>query len=139
MPNTLISLGANLGETRESMQAAKRMLDQAFGSSHVRYSSLYRTPPVGGPTGQSDFLNAVVAVNTGLSVWKVWETIKRIETTLGRQRLQRWEARRIDIDLILYGQDRLWTPHLKVPHRMDRPGNPLEFGPVGCSFDSTVG
>jgi 2-amino-4-hydroxy-6-hydroxymethyldihydropteridine diphosphokinase len=116
MPNTLISLGANLGEARESMRAARRMLDEVFGANHIRSSSLYRTPPVGGPSGQSDFLNAVVAIDTELSVWGVWETIKRIEKSLGRQRLHRWEARRIDIDLILYGQDRVWTPHLKVPH-----------------------
>jgi len=42
--------------------------------------------------------------------------MKSIETTLGRQRQHRWEARRIDIDLILYGTQRIWTPHLKVPH-----------------------
>jgi len=116
MVATLISLGANLGDPRESMFAAKRLLLDSFGVSNVRCSRLYRTPPVGGPSGQGDFLNAVAAIQTDKSVWEVWETIKSIESTLGRQRQLRWEARRIDIDLLLYGGHRIWTPHLKVPH-----------------------
>ena len=116
MPRTLISLGANLGNVRESMQAAKRLLADSFGLSNLSLSRLYRTPPVGGPGGQADFLNAVAAVDTDRSIWEVWEIIKSIESTLGRQRQLRWEARRIDIDLLLYDQQRIWTPHLKVPH-----------------------
>ncbi len=116
MPRTLISLGANLGSVRESMRAAKRLLADSFGSSNLSLSQLYRTPPVGGPGGQGDFLNAVAAIETDLSIWAVWEIIKSIESTLGRQRQLRWEARRIDIDLLLYDQQRIWTPHLKVPH-----------------------
>ena len=116
MPRTLISLGANLGNVRESMQAAKRLLLDAFGSAGITTSQLYRTPPVGGPDGQGDFLNAVAAIETDRSVWEVWEIIKGIESSLGRQRQLRWEARRIDIDLLLYDQHRIWTPHLKIPH-----------------------
>ena len=116
MVATLISLGANLGDPRESMFAAKRLLTNYFGSHNVSCSRLYRTPPIGGPSGLKDFLNAVVAIQTDQSVWEVWETIKTIESTLGRQRQLRWEARRIDIDLLLYGGHRIWTPHLKVPH-----------------------
>ena len=116
MPRTLISLGANLGNVRESMQAAKRLLQDAFGSANLLLSHFYRTPPVGGPDGQGDFLNAVAAIQTDASVWEVWETIKRIESALGRQRQLRWEARHIDIDLLLYEQQRIWTPHLKIPH-----------------------
>ena len=116
MPRTLISLGANLGSVRESMRAAKRLLADSFGSSNLSLSQLYRTPPVGGPGGQGDFLNAVAAIETDRSIWAVWEIIKSIESTLGRQRQLRWEARRIDIDLLLYDQQRIWTPHLKVPH-----------------------
>ena len=116
MPRTLISLGANLGNVRESMHAAKRLLDDTFGSTNIALSQLYRTPPIGGPDGQGDFLNAVAAIETDRSVWEVWEIIKGIESNLGRQRQLRWEARRIDIDLLLYDQHRIWTPHLKIPH-----------------------
>lgn len=117
MPKTLISLGANLGNVRETMLAAKRMLLEKFPSdSQFVFSHLYRTPPVGGPSGQSDFLNAVVRINHPHSVWEVWEIVKSIESELGRQRQQRWESRRIDIDVLLHDDLRIWTPHFKVPH-----------------------
>jgi 2-amino-4-hydroxy-6-hydroxymethyldihydropteridine diphosphokinase len=116
MPRSLISLGANLGNTYETMLAASRLLIDIFGRSHVQFSRLYRTPPIGGPTGQSDFLNAVASVDSALSCWEVWEAIKGIEHGLGRQRLSRWEARRMDVDLLLHGDERVWTPHFKVPH-----------------------
>jgi len=116
MPSSLISLGANLGNTLETMRSAARLLQDAFGGSQLHFSTMLKTPPVGGPSGQGDFLNAIVRIDHSLSVWEVWEKIKRIETELGRQRFRRWESRRIDIDLILHGQELVWTPHLKVPH-----------------------
>lgn len=116
MANLLISLGANLGNSYETMIAASCMLNEAFGRECVRFSKLYRTPPVGGPMGQSDFLNAVARIQTRLSCWEVWDVVKRIEKDLGRQRLYRWEARRLDMDILLYGKERVWTPHLKIPH-----------------------
>lgn len=117
MPKTLISLGANLGNVRETMLAAKRLLQEKFPSdSQFVFSHLYRTPPVGGPSGQSDFLNAVVCIEHPFSVWQVWEIVKSIESELGRQRQQRWESRRIDVDVLLHDNLRVWTPHFKVPH-----------------------
>jgi 2-amino-4-hydroxy-6-hydroxymethyldihydropteridine diphosphokinase len=98
------------------MLAAKRLLAEFFSDSGIRASHLYRTPPVGGPKGQSDFLNAVVSIEHDKSVWEVWDAIKRIEKELGRQRQHRWESRRIDIDVLLHDQDCIWTPHFKVPH-----------------------
>ncbi len=116
MARLLISLGANLGNSYETMLAASRMLKEAFGSSSVDLSRLYVTPPIGGPSGQSDFLNAIASIRTGLNCWEVWDIVKRIEKDLGRQRQHRWEARRLDMDILLYDDARIWTPHLKVPH-----------------------
>lgn len=116
MPRSLISLGANLGNVLETMRSAGRLLCDEFGASALSFSHLYRTPAVGGPDGQSDFLNAVVSLESRLSCWEIWEAIQRVETELGRQRMHRWEARRIDIDLLLHHAEKVWTPHLKVPH-----------------------
>ncbi|MCY3012995.1 MAG: 2-amino-4-hydroxy-6-hydroxymethyldihydropteridine diphosphokinase [Planctomycetota bacterium] len=116
MSRTLISLGANLGNVRETMSYAKRMLIDQFPDGDLRFSHLYRTPAIGGPQDQGDFLNAVVAIESDSSVWQVWETIKKIESDLGRRRFQRWEARRIDIDVLLHDDLRIWTPHFKIPH-----------------------
>lgn len=116
MPSSLVSLGANLGNTLETMRSASRLIRDAFENSRIELSPIFKTPPVGGPSGQGDFLNSVVRIDHALSVWEVWERIKRIENELGRQRFRRWESRRIDIDLLMHDQDRVWTPHLKVPH-----------------------
>lgn len=116
MPRSLISLGANLGNVMETMRSAGRLLCDEFGGSALAFSHLYRTPAVGGPDGQSDFLNAVVTLESPLSCWEIWAAIQRVEAELGRQRMHRWEARRIDIDLLLHRDEKIWTPHLKVPH-----------------------
>jgi 2-amino-4-hydroxy-6-hydroxymethyldihydropteridine diphosphokinase len=98
------------------MVAAARMLQDAFSDEVVRFSHLYRSPPIGGPAGQGDFLNAVAAVETNRDPFAVWGILREIEISLGRQRSKRWEARRIDADVILHGSQRIWTPHFKVPH-----------------------
>ncbi|MCA9180871.1 MAG: 2-amino-4-hydroxy-6-hydroxymethyldihydropteridine diphosphokinase, partial [Planctomycetales bacterium] len=58
----------------------------------------------------------VVAVETPLTLHQVWQTIRAVELELGRERDRRWEARQIDLDILLYEQQRIWTPQLKVPH-----------------------
>ena len=116
MPHCLISLGANLGHPRESLKAAWRMLQESFGSDPIVASHIYRTPPVGGPSGQGEFLNAMVSLQTDTDPFAVWRVLRTIEERLGRRRQHRWEARAIDLDLILHGDQRIWTPHFKIPH-----------------------
>lgn len=114
MHRCLISLGANLGDSASAMREAIAALKRGFES--VEVSRVYRTPAVGGPGGQDAFLNAVAAVRTRQEVWQAWNTIRDIEREMGRQRQHRWEARRIDLDILLHGESRIWTTDLKVPH-----------------------
>lgn len=116
MARTLISLGANLGNPRQVMQHAGDMIVKRFGSSNVVFSRLYRTPAVGGPVGQDDFFNAVAMIESTESAFDVWRSLNAIEQSLGRQRRDRWEARRIDLDILLHDNERHWTPTLKIPH-----------------------
>lgn len=118
MPRCLISLGANLGDPLKTIGAAAELLQHRLQtvSQGFKLSRLFRTPPVGGPAGQPPFVNAVLAVETRLSSLEVWQAIRDVEQELGRQRDRRWEARRIDLDILLYEQQRIWTPHLKIPH-----------------------
>jgi len=116
MAKTLISLGANLGNPRQVMQHAGEMILKRFGASNVEFSRLYRTPAVGGPVGQDDFFNAVATIHSTESAFGVWQSLNAIEQSLGRQRRDRWEARRIDLDVLLHNDERHWTPTLKVPH-----------------------
>ncbi|MFO0943095.1 MAG: 2-amino-4-hydroxy-6-hydroxymethyldihydropteridine diphosphokinase [Pirellulales bacterium] len=117
MPRCLISFGANIGDAKSTVLYANQLLEQMLApGDSVQLSRLYQTPPVGGPAGQSQFINAVAAVQTRLSPWEVWHVIRSIENQLGRERQRRWEARRIDLDILLYDDRLIWTPQLKIPH-----------------------
>jgi 2-amino-4-hydroxy-6-hydroxymethyldihydropteridine diphosphokinase len=117
MSQCLISFGANIGDARSSVRTAIGLLkDRLAPGDQIEVSRHYQTPPVGGPAGQPPFVNAVAAVRTNLDPWQVWNVIRGIEHQLGRQRIRRWEARRIDIDILLYDDHRIWTGQLKVPH-----------------------
>lgn len=122
MPRCLISLGANLGDPLQTIRAATELLRQRLRVEErgveggFQLSRPFRTPPVGGPAGQPPFVNAVAAVDTPLTLHQVWQTIRAVEQELGRERDRRWEARQIDLDILLYEQERSWTPQLKVPH-----------------------
>jgi len=116
MAQSLISLGANLGNPRQLMQLAGKMILDRFGTSNVTFSRLYRTPAVGGPTGQDDFYNAVAKIESSNTAFEIWRSLHEIEQLLGRRRRHRWEARRIDLDVLLHAGERHWTPTLKIPH-----------------------
>lgn len=126
MARCLISFGANIGDAWGTLQSAALRLrehlcdDSSSGSlnesNSFRLSRCIRTPPVGGPTGQPPFINVVAAIDTSATPWEVWHCIRNVEKEFGRERNLRWEARRIDLDILLYDQVRIWTPHLKIPH-----------------------
>jgi 2-amino-4-hydroxy-6-hydroxymethyldihydropteridine diphosphokinase len=118
MPRCLISFGANLGNARSTIErAAAQLQDKLTGANRsFQLSPLFKTPPVGGPSGQPPFINAVAAVHTDQSPWEVWQAVRDVEQDLGRERFLRWEARRIDLDILLFDDTRIWTPQLKIPH-----------------------
>lgn len=118
MAQCLVSFGANIGDAKATIRAAAELIRQRLCGSNDRFqlSRLFRTAPIGGPVGQPPFINAVAAMTTSASVWDVWRCISDVELQLGRVRNERWEARRIDLDILLFDQTRIWTPHLKVPH-----------------------
>ena len=123
---TLISLGANLGNAKQTIENAKEAMVDQFGRQQLRFSRLYKTAAVGGPVGQEDFYNAVAAIESDKSAFEIWQFLHKTEQTLGRHRLKRWEARRIDLDVLLhesqsdshatFKSERIWTPTFKVPH-----------------------
>ncbi len=116
MAACLIALGSNLGDPRRTLSSALELLTASRGVDVVAQSRWFRTSPVGGPAGQGDFLNGAVRLETSLSPIDLLKILVRIEYKLGRVRGQRWAARTIDIDLLLYDQLVLDTPDLVVPH-----------------------
>lgn len=110
-----IGLGANLDEPVTQLRTALRELAQLPASRLVAVSPLYRNPPMG-PQDQPDYVNAVAALETELAPEALLDALQDIENRQGRVRLQRWGARTLDLDILLYGSAQIQTPRLTVPH-----------------------
>ncbi len=117
MAYCLIGLGANLGDRGRALDAAVERL--ACAEVRVVAKSRYRqTEPVGGPPGQTPYLNGAVLVETALTPRALLRRMQSIELELGRRRDEevRWGARPIDLDLLLYDTLMLFSEGLTVPH-----------------------
>lgn len=112
----LISFGSNLGNRNALMAEAARSIDESPLVNQLRASRLFETPPIGGPDGQEPFLNAVAAFETPSSARDILALLQRIEEGLGRRRRQRWDARPIDLDVVLHGELVGGGTGLIVPH-----------------------
>ena len=112
----LISFGSNLGDRHALIAEAARLVAAADYVHDLRASRLFETPPIGGPSGQEPFLNAVAAFETPASARQILERLQQIELELGRQRRQRWGARAIDLDVVLHGELVGGGTGLIVPH-----------------------
>lgn len=110
-----IGLGANLGDAEATLRAATTALRALPHSRLTGLSSLYRSAPVG-PADQDDYLNAVATLETALAPHALLAALQSIENAHGRVRTLRWGPRTLDLDLLLYGNDRISTADLTVPH-----------------------
>jgi 2-amino-4-hydroxy-6-hydroxymethyldihydropteridine diphosphokinase len=109
-----VALGSNLGDRLGYLRRAVGALRAAGGIEVAGVSSVYETDPVGPP--QPEYLNAVVRIETELVPHDLLRALKGIERELGRTPSERWGPREIDLDLLLYGEERLDTDELVVPH-----------------------
>jgi 2-amino-4-hydroxy-6-hydroxymethyldihydropteridine diphosphokinase len=115
VPRAYIGLGANIGEREQTLRRAVALLAATDRVDVVRVSELRETDPVG-MVDQPRFLNGAVALETTLDPHELLGTLLRIERELGRIRGERWGPRAIDLDLLLYGDDVVDEPGLRVPH-----------------------
>ena len=111
-----LALGGNLGEPRKAFIIACSELQQHPRIELLAASALYLTPPIGGPTGQPDYLNAVVELTTDLHPLELLAFCRQIEDAAGRTREVQWGARTLDLDLLFFGQSILETQALSLPH-----------------------
>lgn len=91
------------------------MLDAAPGVRVVRAAPCYRTAPIG-YTGQDWFINTAAEVETNLQPLALLKLLLNLEDILGRVRGRRWGPRTIDLDLLVYGREKINTPELVIPH-----------------------
>ncbi len=116
MPTILIALGANLGDRGAVLSEAVDQLAADPDFSLEDRSEVLITKPVGGPSGQPDYLNSAAKFSTSLSPDQVHQKLIEVEQSHGRVRIQRWGARKLDLDLLLYDQQTIKTPQLTIPH-----------------------
>jgi 2-amino-4-hydroxy-6-hydroxymethyldihydropteridine diphosphokinase len=109
-----VALGSNLGDRRATLERALRGLSRLGAPAHRR-SSLYETAPIGIPS-QRSFLNAVVELTWSGSPEALLDALHQVEHTLGRRRDHPDGDRTCDLDLLLFGDRRIDTPTLTVPH-----------------------
>jgi dihydroneopterin aldolase / 2-amino-4-hydroxy-6-hydroxymethyldihydropteridine diphosphokinase len=98
----VLALGANLGDAEATLEEAAKALAAVDGLTVEVVSPVATTSPVGGPE-QPDYRNAVVLATTTLDPQALLAACHRVEQQHGRERLVRWGARTLDIDLIAYG------------------------------------
>ena len=111
-----VGLGSNLEDPVAQVLEAVEELEMIPDSILVSRSSLYRGKPMG-PADQPDYVNAVVAMDTLLSAEAFLQELQRIEDLQGRVRdAEQWGPRIIDLDLLLYGKQKINKPDLTVPH-----------------------
>lgn len=113
----VIGLGANLGQPLETLGQALKQLGQAPGLDLVIASPVYLTEPQGGPSGQNWYHNAVAFFRCRLEPLSLLELLLDIEKSLGRERLERWGPRVVDLDILAFGRLIVnQPPDLIVPH-----------------------
>jgi 2-amino-4-hydroxy-6-hydroxymethyldihydropteridine diphosphokinase len=112
-----IALGSNLNNPHLQLKKALESLAQL--GHIVAKSSLYKTVPVGGPKGQASYLNAVIELepfDLYQNPYRLLKALLSIEVSQGRERRIRWDARTLDLDLLIMGDTVVHTDNLSLPH-----------------------
>lgn len=116
MPTTAyIGLGSNLGDKEANIKKALELLGENPGVQVKKVASLYKTAPLY-VTKQDWFLNTVAEIETSLSPHDLLTLLKDTEKKLERIPTVRWGPRTIDLDLLIFGSDKIKSPDLVVPH-----------------------
>lgn len=115
MNKVFVGLGSNLDEPLLQLQRAIECIRETKNIELDNVSSFYRSAPMG-PQDQPDYINAVVELSTDLKAENFLDCLQEIENKQGRIRSERWGARTLDLDIILYGKEEINTERLTVPH-----------------------
>lgn len=115
MPTCYLGLGSNLRNPKRQLQLALNAIQKSPHILIKNTSNLYFNPPMG-IKSQPMFYNLVIEINTNIYPELLLKKMKSIEMQQNRITKQRWGARSIDIDILLYGQQRINLPNLQIPH-----------------------
>lgn len=111
-----LGLGTNIGDKKENLEQACVLLEKE-GIKVITRSPIYKTPPYGHIQDQDDFLNQVIEVETDIEATELFHVLKRIENNMGREKVERWGPRLIDLDILFYGDQLIENEFITVPHK----------------------
>lgn len=114
MNYVFLLLGSNIGNRHLLMESAVTAISEKVGEVIIS-SSIYETQSWG-RANEPDYLNQVLQLVTEMPATEVLKTILEIEKEMGRERIEKWGARTIDIDILFYNSDIISLADLKVPH-----------------------
>ena len=116
MNSAYLILGGNLGNKRKNLALALGMIRAGIGNI-LRGSNIYETEPWGLKNVKT-FFNQVIEINTFLTPLELLEKKNKIESSFGRRRDQhnRYQSRRMDIDILFYDKEVINMPELTIPH-----------------------
>ncbi|MCE3603581.1 2-amino-4-hydroxy-6-hydroxymethyldihydropteridine diphosphokinase [Massilia sp. P8910] len=109
-----VGIGANLGEARANVADALARLAALDGSRLLAQSSAYRSAPI--DSSGDDYINAVACIDTTMSARDLLVALQAIELAHGRERPYRNAPRTLDLDILLYNDERIDSASLQVPH-----------------------
>ena len=115
MATVYIGIGSNLGDRERLIRQALDRLEGEDDIEVAAVSTIRETDPVG-VVEQPRFLNAAARLETALAPGAVLDRLLAVEQSLGRARTERYGPRTIDLDLLLYGDEVVDEPGLRVPH-----------------------
>ncbi|MBY8956728.1 2-amino-4-hydroxy-6-hydroxymethyldihydropteridine diphosphokinase [Pseudomonas sp. MIS38] len=114
MERIYIGLGSNLADPAEQLRSALNALGQLPQTSLAGVSAFYQSDSL--LPGQPRYTNAVAALDSDLAPLDLLDALQAIENDQGRERLERWGPRTLDLDILLFGDRLIDEPRLKVPH-----------------------
>lgn len=114
MERIYIGMGSNLADPAEQLRSAIEALSQLPQTQLVGVSAFYQSDSL--LPGQPRYTNAVAALDSHLAPLDLLDALQAIENGQGRERLERWGPRTLDLDIVLFGDRLIDEPRLKVPH-----------------------
>ncbi|MFJ2359900.1 2-amino-4-hydroxy-6-hydroxymethyldihydropteridine diphosphokinase [Pseudomonas fluorescens] len=114
MERIYIGLGSNLADPAEQLRSALNALGQLPQTALAGVSAFYQSDSL--LPGQPRYTNAVAALDSDLAPLDLLDALQAIENDQGRERLERWGPRTLDLDILLFGDRLIDEPRLKVPH-----------------------
>ena len=110
-----IGIGSNLGDKSFHCRHSIDQIDRLPGCHVIAHSRLFKTEPEG-IVGQSWYVNCIAQIAVKKSSFELLQGLMNIESAMGRERRKRWEARIIDLDILLFGQEMQESHNLIIPH-----------------------